>query len=71
MASPNTAKPATARDTRKPASNSEQPVKQLTNQYTRGPIEHQQLQAHRLNRRFGFAFETAVVIASLAWGMAR
>ena len=29
------------------------------------------LQALRLNRRFGFAFETAAVIASLAWGIAR
>jgi hypothetical protein len=29
------------------------------------------LQALRLNRRFGFAFDTAVVIASLAWGIAR
>ena len=30
-----------------------------------------EIQAFRLNRRFGFAFETAAVIASLAWGIAR
>src|SRR5215210_6509072 len=61
-----TPKPATALHG-EPASNFELPAKQLCNQHTRGPIEHQQLQAFRLNRRFGFAFETAVVIASLAW----
>jgi hypothetical protein len=31
----------------------------------------QDIQAFRLNRQFGFAFETAAVIASLAWGIAR
>ena len=30
-----------------------------------------ELQALRLKSRFGFAFETAVVVASLAWGVAR
>ncbi len=29
------------------------------------------MQAQRLNRRFGFALETCMVIASLAWGIAR
>ena len=29
------------------------------------------LQAFRLVSKFGFAFETAVVVASLAWGIAR
>jgi hypothetical protein len=29
------------------------------------------LQACRLKRHFGFAFETAAVVASLAWGIAR
>lgn len=29
------------------------------------------LQTQRLMRKFGFAFETATVIASLAWGIAR
>ncbi len=32
------------------------------------PLE---LQAQRLSRRFGFAFETCIVIASLAWGIGR
>jgi hypothetical protein len=70
MVQPNAAKPAPAA-AGKPASNSERPAKQLTNKYTRDVIEHQELQASRLTRRFGFAFETAVVIASLAWGAAR
>jgi hypothetical protein len=29
------------------------------------------LQAFRLVSKFGFAFETAVVVAALAWGLAR
>ena len=69
MASVHTAKPATALHG-EPASN-ELTAKKLTNKYTRDGIEHQELQASRLNRRFGFAFETAIVIASLAWGIAR
>ena len=71
MASPDTTKPATARDTRKPASNPEQLAERLTDHDTRGISEHQELQAFRLNRRYGFAFETCIVIASLAWGIAR
>jgi len=65
-----TAKPAPAA-AGKPASNLERPAKQLTNKNKHRLIEHQELQTFRLNRRFGFAFETAIVIASLAWGIAR
>jgi hypothetical protein len=69
MGSSETAKPATARHG-EPASN-ELPAKVLCSQYTRVTLEPQQLQAFRLNRRFGFAVETATVIASLAWGIGR
>jgi hypothetical protein len=48
--------------------NSEQFCRPLDNHDTRSLSE---LQAFRLNRRFGFAFDTAAVIASLAWGIAR
>ena len=48
--------------------NSEQFCRPLDNHDTRSLSE---LQAFRLNRRFGFAFDTAVVIASLTWGMQR
>jgi hypothetical protein len=40
----------------------------LNNNDTRSLSE---IQAFRLNRRFGFAFDTATVIAPLAWGIAR
>jgi hypothetical protein len=43
-------------------------AKPATDQDTRTLSE---IQASRLNRRFGFALDTAVVIASLAWGIAR
>ena len=69
MASPVAAKPATALHG-EPASNELQ-AKRLCSQYTPEIIQHQELQAVRLNRRFRFAFETATVIASLAWGIAR
>jgi hypothetical protein len=70
MAFPDTAKPATA-ETVNGLRNVEQLGGRLTNQDTRCSSEVQELQAFRLNRRFGFAFETAIVIASLAWGTAR
>ena len=70
MALSGTATPATACAV-KPAFNCERFAGELTNKYTHSVIEHQELQAFRLKRRFGFAFETAVVIASLAWGVAR
>ena len=43
-------------------------IRQDTSEFKPQPLD---LQARRLNRRFGFAFETCVVIASLAWGIAR
>jgi hypothetical protein len=70
MAFGDTAKPAPAA-AGKPASNSEQLAERLTHHDTRDITEVQELRASRLNRRFGFAFETAIVIASLAWGIAR
>jgi hypothetical protein len=39
--------------------------------YFQNNPDHQERQALKLARRFGFAFETAVVVASLAWGIAR
>jgi hypothetical protein len=63
MALPETAKPATA-ETVSELRNVEQLCWRLENQDTRSLSE---IQAFRLNRRFGFAFDTAVVIAELAF----
>jgi hypothetical protein len=67
MAFIETAKPATA-ETVNGLQIGEQLCGRLNNHDTRSLRE---IQAFRLNRRFGFAFETAAVIASLAWGSAR
>lgn len=65
MAYPDTAKPATALHG-EPASNFEQLGRKLIDTDTA-----LDLQAQRLTGRFGFVVETAAVIASLAWGLAR
>jgi hypothetical protein len=46
---------------RKEIFNSNEPITQTT----------PQIQAFRLVSKFGFAFETAVTISQLAWGIAR
>jgi hypothetical protein len=43
-------------------------VRQDNPEFKAQPLD---LQALRLNRHFGFALETAAVIASLAWGIGR
>jgi hypothetical protein len=63
MASPETAKPAAAIAASE-LRNVEQLCGRLESQDTRSLSE---IQAFRLNRRFGFAFDTAVVIAELAF----
>jgi hypothetical protein len=63
MEAPVTAKPATA-ETVNGLRNVEQLGGQLYNHDMRSLNE---IQAFRLNRRFGFAFDTAVVIAELAF----
>lgn len=65
MASPKTQKPATARHG-EPVSKIDRFAGEIDTNIT-----HIDLQAQRLSRRFGFALETCVVIASLAWGIAR
>jgi hypothetical protein len=65
MASPQTPKPATARHG-EPASNVERFQGELKLSNTQ-----ESMRAQRLAARFGFAFETAIVISALAWGIAR
>jgi hypothetical protein len=65
MSTSDTAKPAPAA-AGQPASNFEHLGRRLT-----GNDTALDLQAQRLAARFGFVVETATVIASLAWGMAR
>jgi regulator of replication initiation timing len=65
MQASDTAKPATARHG-EPASNFEQLEQELVE--NNSALD---LQAQHLKARFGFATETAAVIAALAWSLAR
>ena len=66
MASPDTATPATACS--EPALIVERFAGKLDIDNTQHLVERQ---AFRLVSKFGLAFETAVVVAALAWGIAR
>lgn len=49
----------------------DRPVRKPIPTETTLPENAHNLQALRLVSKFGFAFETAVVVAALAWGIAR
>lgn len=66
MASIDTAKPATACAAN--GLHSDQLGGQIENEDTRSI---QDIQASRLSRQFGFAFEVSLVVAGLAWGIGR
>jgi hypothetical protein len=67
MASPFTAKPATARDTRAPASKVERFAGGLDNHNIPSLTD---IQARRLTRRFALSMSVAIVVASLHYGEA-